>query len=177
MKAFQKINFSLLSFLLFSTISFAQPFKFGWITDLHVGVKNADVDLQAVVQDINMKKEVSFVIATGDITETGKAEDLKNAKQILDKLTVPYYIIPGNHDTKWSESGGQVFSNLWKGDKFTFEYENTVLIGLSSGISWRGGGGHITPEDLQWLDSLLSTLPSEKEILFFLHHQLDKEVD
>lgn len=177
MKAFQKINFSLLSFFLFSTISLAQPFKFGWITDLHVGVKNADVDLQAVVQDINMKKEVSFVIATGDITETGKAEELKNAKYILDKLTVPYYIIPGNHDTKWSESGGQVFSNLWKGDKFTFEYENTVLIGLNSGISWRGGGGHFTPEDLHWLDSLLSTIPSEKEILFFVHHQLDKEVD
>lgn len=177
MKTFQKVNFSLLFFLLFSSISLAQPFKFGWITDLHIGTKNADSDLQAVVEDINLKKEVSFVIATGDISESGKAEDLKNAKQILDNLTVPYYIIPGNHDTKWSESGGQVFSNLWEGDKFTFEYESTVLIGMNSGISWRGGGGHFTPEDLQWLDSLLNKIPYKKEILFFAHHQLDKEVD
>ncbi|MDP3685091.1 MAG: PQQ-binding-like beta-propeller repeat protein, partial [Ignavibacteria bacterium] len=87
------------------------------------------------------------------------------------------YIVPGNHDTKWSESGGQVFSNLWKDDKFVIEYEKTVLIGLSSGISWRGGGGHFAPEDLHWFDSLLSTIPTEKEILFFAHHQLDKEVD
>ncbi|MCK9209719.1 MAG: metallophosphoesterase, partial [Ignavibacteriaceae bacterium] len=176
MKTLKKIKYFYIAFIL-SSISFAQPFKFGWITDLHIGSKNADVDLQAVVQDINAKKEVSFVIATGDITENGKTEDLKNAKQILDKLTVPYYIIPGNHDTKWSESGIQVFSNLWKDDKFKFEFEKTVLIGINSGIPWRGGGGHFAPEDLRWLDSLLSTIPSEKEILFFSHHQLDKEVD
>ncbi|MDP3148711.1 MAG: PQQ-binding-like beta-propeller repeat protein [Ignavibacteria bacterium] len=176
MKTLKKIKYFYIAFVI-SSISFAQPFKFGWITDLHIGLKNADFDLQAVVEDINLKKEVSFVIATGDISENGKTEDLKNAKQILDKLNVPYYIIPGNHDTKWSESGGQVFSNLWKDDKFVIEYEKTVLIGLSSGISWRGGGGHFSPEDLHWLDSLLSTIPSEKEILFFAHHQLDKEVD
>ena len=176
MKTLIKIKYFYIAFVI-SSISFAQPFKFGWITDLHIGLKNADFDLQAVVEDINLKKEVSFVIATGDISENGKTEDLKNAKQILDKLNVPYYIIPGNHDTKWSESGGQVFSNLWKDDKFVIEYEKTVLIGLSSGISWRGGGGHFSPEDLHWLDSLLSTIPSEKEILFFAHHQLDKEVD
>ncbi len=176
MKTLKRINYFFLVFLL-SSISFTQPFKFGWITDLHIGSKNADSDLQAVVQDINAKKEVSFVIATGDITEIGKTEDLKNAKQILDKLNVPYYIIPGNHDTKWSESGVQVFSNLWKDDKFKFEFEKTVLIGMNSGIPWRGGGGHFAPEDLHWLDSLLLTIPSDKEILFFAHHQLDKEVD
>ncbi|MCK9424612.1 MAG: PQQ-binding-like beta-propeller repeat protein [Ignavibacteriaceae bacterium] len=177
MKTFQRVTLALLLIISLSSLSLAQPFKFGWITDLHIGAKNADVDLQAVVQDINLKKEISFVVATGDITESGKAEDLKNAKQILDNLSVPYYIIPGNHDTKWSESGGQVFSNLWKDDKFVFDYDKTILIGLSSGISWRGGGGHFSPEDLHWLDSLLSTIPSEKEILFFAHHQLDKEVD
>jgi len=177
MKTFKKINYFFLIFLLFSCSSLAQPFKFGWITDLHIGSTNAAADLQAVVQDINLKKEISFVVATGDITETGKTEDLINAKQILDKLNVPYYIIPGNHDTKWSESGAKVFSDLWKDDKFKFEYGNTVLLGLNSGIPWRGGGGHFTPEDLHWLDSLLSTVSSEKEILFFAHHQLDKEVD
>ena len=177
MKTFKRINYFYLIFLLSSSVTFAQPFKFGWITDLHIGSQNADADLQAVVQDMNLKKEVSFVVATGDITESGKAEDLKNAKQILDKLNVPYYIIPGNHDTKWSESGAKVFSELWKDDKFIFTYDNTVLIGLNSGIPWRGGGGHVAPEDLRWLDSLLSTIPQEKEILFFVHHQLDKEVD
>lgn len=177
MKAFQRVTLVFLFFVFLPAFSSAQPFKFGWITDLHIGAKNADADLEAVVEDMNLKKEVSFVIATGDITESGKAEDLKNAKQILDKLTVPYYIIPGNHDTKWSESGGQIFASLWKDDKFVIEYEETTLIGMSSGISWRGGGGHFAPKDLHWLDSLLSTLPLENEILFFAHHQLDKEVD
>jgi len=177
MKTFKRINSFLLVLLVLSSASLAQPFKFGWITDLHIGSTNAEIDLQAVVQDINMKKEIAFVVATGDITETGKTEDLKNAKQILDGLNVPYYIIPGNHDTKWSESGSKIFSDLWKDNKFKLDYQKTLLVGLNSGILWRGGGGHIAPEDLRWLDSLLSTIPPEKEILFFVHHQLDKEVD
>ncbi|PIP76426.1 MAG: hypothetical protein COW85_14330 [Ignavibacteria bacterium CG22_combo_CG10-13_8_21_14_all_37_15] len=177
MNTFQKTKYFYFIFLLSSSVAFAQPFKFGWITDLHIGSKNADADLLAVVNDINLKKEVSFVVATGDISESGKAEGLKNAKQILDKLNVPYYIIPGNHDTKWSESGAKVFSELWNDDKFILNFSNTLLVGLNTGISWRGGGGHVTPEDLHWLDSLFSTVPEEKEILFFVHHQLDKEVD
>lgn len=177
MNLFLKTAYLSLTILIYSSVALAQPFKFGWITDLHIGAQHADADLQSVVNDINLKKEVAFVIATGDITEQGKTEDLNTAKHILDKLNVPYYIVPGNHDTKWSESGAKVFSDLWKNDKFIFAYDKTVLIGLNSGIPWRGGGGHVAPEDLAWLDSLLSTIPPEKEILFFLHHQLDKEVD
>ena len=177
MKRLQRIKYFFFLILLCSSFLHAQPFKFGWITDLHIGTKNADIDLLAVVQDINFKKEVSFVVATGDISEAGKADDLNNAKQILDKLNVPYYIIPGNHDTKWSESGAKVFSDLWKDDKFFAQYGKTILIGLNSGIAWRGGGGHITSEDIIWLDSVSSAIPPGKEILFFIHHQLDSEVD
>lgn len=162
---------------LFTSSVFPQPFQFGWITDLHIGSKNADTDLISVVQDINSKKEITFVVATGDITESGKEEDLNAAKKILDGLTVPYFIIPGNHDIKWSTTGGEYFSTLWKDDKFVYKYQNSVFIGLNSAIAWRGGGGHVSPEDLHWLDSVLTATPNSKEILFFAHHQLDKEVD
>jgi len=44
-------------------------------------------------------------VITGDITELGTNAQLKLAKQILDSLSIPWYIIPGNHDAGWSESG------------------------------------------------------------------------
>lgn len=155
----------------------AQQFKFAWITDCHVGANNAESELDSVVSIINFMSDIEFTIVSGDITEKGRNIELEKAKSILDKLNKPYYIIPGNHDTKWSESGTLKFFDLWIDDKFYFEYNNTVFIGLSSAIVWRGGGGHFTPEHIAWLKEKLSKVSKEKEIIFITHHQLDSEID
>lgn len=158
-------------------VSFTQQFKFGWITDLHVGSPAAEEDLIGVVNDVNLRRDIEFVVATGDITEKGRNAELEKAKEILDKLKVPYYIIPGNHDTKWSESGCTKFQELWGDDKFNFEKHGIKFIGVNSGIVWRGGGGHIEVEDLQWLDSLSGTFSKNQEVYFFVHHEPDAEID
>ncbi|GAB4131839.1 MAG: PQQ-binding-like beta-propeller repeat protein [Ignavibacteriales bacterium] len=164
--------------LLFISLQiFAQKYQYAWITDLHIGSPNAEAYLDSVVNKINEMKDVEFVIASGDITEKGKDNELENAKTILDKLNKPYHIIPGNHDTKWSESGGLKFKNLWNDDKFIFEYKDDVFIGLNSGIIWKGGGGHITPEDLVWLENELQKVNPRKEIFLFIHHPLNNETD
>lgn len=157
--------------------SLAQQYKFAWITDIHIGSPNADTDLNSVVNNINTNSEIQFVIASGDITEKGKNSELVEAKFILDKLKIPYYIVPGNHDTKWSESGTTKFSQLWKDDKFVFEIFGTKFIGLNSGVPWRGGGGHFAPEDLVWLDSIVTNTIPNQEIFFVTHHQPDGEID
>lgn len=157
--------------------SYGQSFRYAWITDLHVGAGTASEDLRMVVNSINNRNDIEFVIATGDITEKGLNEELELAKVILDSLDVKYYIIPGNHDTKWSESGGAKFVELWNDNKFRFQHTNIEFIGINSGILWRGGGGHAAPEDLQWLEKVLSEIGTEKEIIFSLHHQLDSETD
>lgn len=164
-------------YIFLSNTLFAQQFSFGWLSDLHIGSPNAEVDLFAVVDDINNDSSIGFVIATGDIAEKGKNEELSKAKEILDNLKVPYYIIPGNHDTKWSESGGSQFVKLWGDDKFSFEKNSIRFIGMNSGIILRGGGGHISPEQLMWLDSILAVTPSSKEIYFFVHHPLSSDTD
>lgn len=157
--------------------SYSQQYKFVWITDLHIGSPNAEIDLNAVVKSINANSEIQFVIASGDITEKGRNSELAEAKHILDKLKVPYYIVPGNHDTKWSESGTTKFSQLWGDDKFVFEIFGTKFIGLNSGIPWRGGGGHFAPQDIVWFDSVITNTSSNKEIYFVSHHQPDGEID
>lgn len=171
----KKLIFLLLVLLYVS--SQGQLFRYGWITDLHIGAGTADQDLRAVVSDINRRGDVKFVIATGDITEKGLNKELDMAKNILDSLKVKYYIIPGNHDTKWSESGGTRFQELWKDDKFRFEYSGTEFIGLNSGILWRGGGGHIAPEDLEWLERTLKEIGPETGVILSVHHPVDAEID
>lgn len=172
------MKFSTLLLLFVFTVSgFSQSYKYAWLSDIHIGSPEAETDLLNCVQDINFRKDIGFVIATGDIAEKGRDEELRKAKELLDKLNVPYYIIPGNHDTKWSESGNTIFSNLWGDDKFFFIKENTAHIGLNTGVYWRGGGGHVIPEDLHWLDSILTNHAGDKEIYFYTHHPLDGDVD
>ncbi len=166
----------IVSLLLTCSLSFAQHIRFAWITDTHIGSPNADKDLLNVVQNINQNK-FDFVIATGDITEKGLNDELIAAKKIFAAFNFPLYIIPGNHDTKWSESGCTKFSELFGNNKFYFEYKDFIFIGLNTGIPLRGGGGHFEPQDLIWLDDKLTTLPDTAKIIFACHHQPDGEVD
>jgi len=93
--------------VLFTALAvYAQPFQFAHVTDTHVGGVTGTDDLRRTVADINANPSLDFVILSGDVTEFGSDEELRLAKQILDSLIIPWYVIPCNHDTNWSESGG-----------------------------------------------------------------------
>jgi predicted phosphodiesterase len=163
-------------FLLFFLHLLPAQIKFAWITDTHIGSPDAEKDLVRIIKDIN-EQDIRFVIITGDITEKGQTDELIQAKNILSDLKYPYFIISGNHDTKWSESGCTKFTVLFGDDKFIFNYQDYCFIGLNSGIPLKGGGGHISAKDLDWLNNKLSKLNPETKIIFAVHHQLDGEID
>ena len=97
------------------------PFRFAWLSDTHVGSSTAEQDLRAAVHDINSLADLSFVVVSGDVTEYGSREQLRLAKDILAGLKIPCHVIPGNHDTKWSGSGGSDFARIWGADRFAFD--------------------------------------------------------
>lgn len=143
-----------------------------------MGSSTGAEDLRAAVRDMNGIDDIEFVILSGDITEMGSNRELELAKTILDSLNKPYYIIPGNHDTKWSESGCTKFSEIWGDDKFQFEYKGYRFIGMHQGPLMRMGDGHFSPEDLRWLDSLLVNLPNPwQPLIFVTHYPIDTSVD
>lgn len=172
--------FCLFIFLFISSASYAQTqqFRFAWLSDTHVGSATGAADLRNSVRDINAMNDIAFVILSGDITEMGFDAQLDLAKAILDSLRKPCYIIPGNHDTKWSPSGCTKFSSLWGKDKFIFEYGGYRFIGMHEGPIMKMGDGHFAPEDLHWLDSVLASLPDKRQPLFFVtHYPLDPGID
>jgi len=154
-------------------------FRFIHISDTHIGSPNgsAEEDLRRTVRDINQMKDIAFVVLTGDITELGTNEELRLAKQILDSLNVPWYIIPGNHDTGWSETGGLGFKNFFGYDKFQFDYAGIRFIGCASGPYLRMSDGHIPRDAVNWLDSLLKKTPTTQPIIFLNHYPLDSGLD
>lgn len=165
-------------FLLFTVLSVsAQNFKYAFISDTHIGSNNADEDLRRTVADINQKQDIDFVILTGDITEMGTNDELKLAKEILSGLNKPYYIIPGNHDTGWSESGGVSFIKEFGSDKFTFDYNGYRFIACASGPYVRMSDGHIPRDAVVWLDKILKDTPKDMPIVFINHYPIDESLD
>src|SRR6187402_3049301 len=109
----KKITFLIL-LTIATSFSYAQAdFKFAHISDTHIGSNNAEEDLRRTVQSINNDPTIKFVILSGDITDFGSDAELVVAKQILDSLNKPWYIIPGNHDSNWSESGTNSFKKIF----------------------------------------------------------------
>jgi outer membrane protein assembly factor BamB/predicted phosphodiesterase len=171
-------SFLILCFL--ASVSFGQtkPFRFAWLSDTHVGSVTGADDLSKSIRDINAMADVAFVVLSGDITEMGFDAQLDLAKAILDSLKKPYYIIPGNHDTKWSPSGCTKFTSLWGKDRFVFEYGGYRFLGMHQGPIMKMGDGHFPPEDLRGLDSVLTSLPNKRQPLFFVtHYPLDPGID
>ncbi len=154
-----------------------QGFKFAWLSDTHVGSDFGADDLRAVVADINGQPDLAFAILSGDITEMGLIENFRRAKEILDDLGVPYHILPGNHDTKWSGSGGADFARVWGADRFDFTFGGLRFLGLSEGPPLRMADGHWAPQDLRWLDGRLGE-PSAPQppLVFVTHYPLDASI-
>jgi outer membrane protein assembly factor BamB/predicted phosphodiesterase len=153
------------------------PLRFAWLTDTHVGSDRGADDLRAAVADINELPGLRFVLVTGDVTEMGSFDELRLAKDILDGLRVRYDIIPGNHDTKWSESGGTDFSRLWGSDRFVFAEGLFRFIGMHQGPVMKMGDGHWAPQDVRWLDRLLEDKGAKaRPTVFVTHYPLDESI-
>lgn len=149
------------------------PFKFALITDTHVGGNTGADDLERTVKDINSQKDIAFVIVSGDVTEFGAHEELQTAKNILDKLTIPFYVIPGNHDSNWSESGNNDFLKIFGSETFSFDFNGYHFIGMASGPNMRMGPGQIPKENVEFFKAEMVKLSKDKPVIFVNHYPLN----
>ncbi len=150
-------------------------FRFAWLSDTHVGSATAADDLRAAVRDINAMPDVRFVVISGDITEYGSRAQLTLAKEILGGLKATLRIIPGNHDTKWSESGATDFPRIFGSDRFVFDLGGFRFIGLHQGPVMKMGDGHFAPQDVRWLDEQLAKVHG-RPVIFITHYPLDSGI-
>ena len=151
--------------------------KFAHVSDTHVGNPTAIEDLRRTVKDINANPELEFVVITGDITEFGADQELRTAKAILDSLNKPWYIIPGNHDMNWSESGGNSFKTIFGSETFAVKRHGYLFLGTNCGPNMRMSPGQVPRENIVWLDSVLKVTPKETPIIFVNHYPQDSSLN
>lgn len=152
------------------------------ITDLHVvgpgqlcqGRVDTNAQLREAVAHINrLDPRPDVVLATGDLTDHGTAEEYEALRTILAPLAAPVYPIPGNHDHR------DVFLDAFadhadlprRGAAFAHYVvdEHPVrLVGLDTSVLGQPHGA-MCDERLAWLDATLGAAP-HRPTLIFMHH-------
>ncbi|MDH5649835.1 MAG: metallophosphoesterase [Gammaproteobacteria bacterium] len=111
-----------------------KPFTFAVLTDAHLyDIKNHKFDgfLEKAVDDINkLKPRPDMVLYAGDIGQSGKEAELLKGKKILDKLKMPYKVIPGEHD--YYLDMGKAWRGLFGDEHWSFDHNGAHIIGMNS---------------------------------------------
>lgn len=147
--------------------------RFAFFSDTHYSEGSGAVrDLSRCVKDVNTLDNLDFVLVGGDLTDFGTDEEITAVKQILDSLRYKYYVVAGNHDAKWSESGCNTFLKVFGYENFEFECKGWRFIGCNCGPDMRMAPALIPQESMEWLKGLK---PGVKTV-FVNHYPQDTSV-
>ena len=150
-----------------------EPLRFAFLTDCHYsGGSRSGADLGACIADINGLAGIDFVLFGGDLTNFGSDAEIHAVKAIIDSLRRPYRVVAGNHDAKWSESGGNTFSRVFGYDHFSFRRKGWRVLGCNSGPDMRMAPALVPRESVEWLKGLRG----ERRSIFINHYPQDTSV-
>lgn len=166
--------------LLAAVCAFAQtePVRFAYLSDIHIseGANKQIGNLRRCIADINSRPDIQFTVLGGDITDFGADREILLAKSLLDSLTNPYYIVQGNHDAKWSESGCNTFKTVFGYEHFDFEAGGIRFLGSNCGPNMRMAPGLTPQETLAWLDSVVTAAPRTQPVILVNHYPQDTSI-
>ncbi len=150
------------------------------ITDFHIGrplhVAGQAISclerLRAAVTHLNaLRPRPELVFATGDLANDGAEAHYRQARQALEVLRMPFYIMPGNHDHR--ETLRSVFSDHdYLGDgpfvHYVLEQYPVRIIALDT-LQAGVHTGHLCESRLDWFEHCLAA-DRQKPTLVFMHH-------
>lgn len=154
----------------------SEPFKVALISDSHYHFE----ELEAAINHINQRIDISFIIVTGDISENGLQKEFELFHTRMVRARVPYLTVIGNHDHL--SNGAEVYKQMFGPLNYTFTFHNTKFI-MWDNVAWESRKApdwswfknqltetseehstnesnqiipvsHIPPDDLQVCDSL-----------------------
>ncbi|MCM1036666.1 MAG: PQQ-binding-like beta-propeller repeat protein [Bacteroides sp.] len=154
----------------------ADAYRIALLSDVHVTPGNrADTMLRRAVDEINAA-DYDLVIMNGDLTNEGSDAELRRVKDILDGIRHPLSVLPGNHESTWSQSATKTFFDLWGTDRFAVETDSLLITGIACGPYMKMGDGHVKQEDLHWLSATLAASRAPR-VLSVNHYPILPDLD
>ena len=152
------------------------------ISDLHLvsdgklcyGTVDTNELARRAVEAVNrLHTKPDAVVVTGDIIDTAREEDYKLARDILDRLDAPYFLLSGNHDD--TQALKRVFADkeFAAGGPprrlyYAVDFETVRMIVLDTSVPGASHGS-ISDDQLEFLRHELDR-ETERPIIVALHH-------
>jgi 3',5'-cyclic-AMP phosphodiesterase len=159
----------------------SQGMSIAQISDMHIRaegvlaygrVDTAPYLARAVEHLLCLRPRPDVVLATGDLVDGGTAEEYQRLRALLAPLTMPVYLIPGNHDAR--DALALAFADhayLPRSGQFmqyVVDDHPVRLVALDTLVPGQVGG-LLCQERLGWLAARLAEAPDRPTVIF-MHH-------
>lgn len=155
--------------------------SFVQLTDTHIRapgelaykrVDTAAMLSQAVhaIQALTVKPDA--VLLTGDLTDFGRAQEYNHLEALLSPLSMPYFLLPGNHDDvdmmRESFSGHSYLGQKGNPVQYTLDLGELVVVAVDTSVAGQSAGA-LCEARLAWLDEALSGCAGRPTVIA-MHH-------
>jgi 3',5'-cyclic AMP phosphodiesterase CpdA len=146
------------------------------LSDLHFGTEE-EARLEPGLEALIDRIEPELIVASGDLTHRGKAEQHEQAATFLRSLGRPILAVPGNHDipyrpiSRFTRTWEQ-FERRWETTEPVYRSETLLVVGLNSARPWLHQGGRVRTAQVAHAAELLREAPPGALRVVVLHHHL-----
>jgi 3',5'-cyclic AMP phosphodiesterase CpdA len=152
------------------------PARILHLSDLHTGTRE-DPEIERAVTALVEHAGPELIVASGDLTHRGRAEEHERAARFLRGLGPPLVVIPGNHDIPWTFPARFTrtfaeFERHWQTTEPVYRSEFLHVVGLNSVRPWRHQSGGLRQSQLDAAARLLDEAHDGALRVAVLHHHL-----
>lgn len=126
---------------------------------------------QAVAAIGRLPQRPDAVVITGDLTDFGRAAEYDHLRALLEPLTMPIYLMPGNHDDR-QQLRASFPEHRYLGTEGFVQYSVAIgglqLIALDTVVP-QASEGSLCAERLGWLAAQLE-IHRERPVVVAMHH-------
>lgn len=150
------------------------------LTDLHIRepgrlaygrIDTAPYLTRAVQSVLRLRQAPDAVVITGDLSDFGRAAEYTHLAELLSPLTMPVYLMPGNHDER-DQLRRSFPTHTYLGEGGFVQYSVSVgglrLLAIDTCVSGHSHGA-LCEERLGWLENQLEACRGEP-VVIAMHH-------
>lgn len=118
-------------------------------------------DTDAIVNHLNKRNDVQFVLHNGDITDFGLLKEFRLINEKLGRLNAPLVTVIGNHDAV--SNGKQLYKEMYGPYDFSFVAGHSKFIFINTN-NWEFNG-----INLDWLEEQLADRSNYDQVFVLSH--------
>ena len=119
-----------------------------------------------------LKTKPDIIVATGDLTDFGRPEEYAHLRKLLSPLSMPLYLIPGNHDHRENMIAAfpdhAYLTQMRPFIQYAIEDLPMRILALDTVIPEKSGG-ELCGQRLAWLQEKLEAAPDRPTVII-MHH-------